>query len=236
MDDERNEDHHRIKCEEVRVAMAAVEAARQEGCTGASALGGEVDALIELIQPNMKENILSVDDVANQLGSVDLMCDVGNFCLHAGHFDICRYEGFTPIYVALRDFFSDFFIPFVESMQESSEDEGIDVDWMDSDWMHEIENMIQVETEPLGDDRQVQFARMSAEVRAVRLEGNRARLALEHAMFVKWLQARNMAGLYDQFKMRLTALHEAGEHYGTGGDIEEANKFMERRDWNEDWN
>ena len=232
MDDERNEDHHRIKCEEVKVAMAAVEAARQEGCTEASALGEEVEALIDLIQPSLKENVLSVDNAGHQLGLVDLMCEVGEFCLHAGHFDICRYEGFTPIYVALRDFFSDFFIPFVESIQESNQDKG-----MDSDWMHSIERMIQVETEPKGDDKQVQFAQMSAQFRAVRLEGNRARLALEHAMFVKWLQARNMAGVYDQFKMSLTALHEAGEHYGTdGGDIEEANKFMERRDWNEDWN
>ena len=115
-------------------------------------------------------------------------------------------DGFAPLYEEVRDFVADVAIPHVERMQQEKEEEGLYVDWMEADWMENMKNMIQEEQDGPGDELQAQHHSMLAEMRARRLEGNRARLALEHSMFVEWLQNHDKGHIYEEFRKYLDSL------------------------------
>ena len=197
----------------------AVEVAIGEGCTAQGELDCAVDALIALMKEGFEQQVLTVMDVGGTYRTVEVLCEAAELCAQARHFDICRECGFAPIYAKICHFFSDYFIPYVEQMEKKSRGEGKEVDYMHSFWMEAVERVVQVKT-PERD-------------RELLLAGNRARLALEHAMFVGWLVHNDVGGVYDAFKRHLAALHNSGMHYRTGGDIENADDFGERRrDWN----
>ena len=220
--------------EKIVRCMKAVTAAMQGGRNEQDELHGRIHKLMKLTRRSLENGDLSVKDFGVRLGVACHFTMVGNFLLHARHYDIDYMDGFAPLYEEVREFVADVVIPLVERMQKEKEEEGIYVDWMESDWMDYMKNMIQDEQNGPGSERQAQHYAMMAEERAVRLEGNRARLALEHAMFVEWLQNQDKGHIYEEFRKYLTTQYEQGKHYGTGADIKEADTFMERRDWWDD--
>ena len=178
-----------------------------------------VDSLVYLL---VEENV-----EVHGVDVVDTFFLLKRHIRHASNYDVSEIDGFRSLWERVEEHMA-FLIPYLRGLQSEEEELGEVLGALDR-----LMNSVEEEFE--GDSVQEGVFEGEAIEHEVLLNGNRCRLALEHKMFVQWLRGRGDGDLYDLFRVHLGNEHEAGNHYGEGGNLEQADEFHEDTHPPEGW-
>jgi len=215
---ELEEDHQRM-VNQVKESISDVDASfLKKNKNGIENLTRSLTSFTVKIEDVFKTNEVCFEAFFDETGLLDELEWIKSRISHASNYDIHPDDGFAPLWEEIMmPHINKFLIPKLTELENKGECVG--------DHLYELQRLMSDDDEFSGDSNQELVGAMLAGFDESELNGNRCRLALEHAMFVKWLRNRGEGYLYESFMLFLKGEYEAGRHYGTGGDLERADTF-----------